>query len=130
MTLLDIATKYGVCVGECGLTPEQHWEGQIDPFGIAHYTPRRFTRRALRNMLLLVAKRDRLADKEYLNIPAYEFFYLWRDNVVASRLAMDLGVRLPARLSRLDRLRCIQLARKQGVASSHWPAMYAWAHDD
>jgi hypothetical protein len=80
-------------------------------------------------MLLLVARRDRAADMEYLNLPRFEFFYLWHDNVEASRMAMELGVRLPARLSRLDRLRCLQLARRQNVRLSKRSAIYAWAHD-
>jgi len=130
MTILDVATKYGVCVGECGLTPEEHWPGVLDPFGVAHYLPRRFTRRALRNLLLLVARRDREADLGYLNIKGYDWYYLWRDNVTASKMAMDLGYRLPARLSRLDRLRCLQLARKGGVKLSRRSSIYAWAHND
>jgi len=118
-----------VCAGGCGLPDKDHWKGVIDPFGVIHYADRRFTRRALRNLLLLVARRDRAADKEFLNLPQFEFFYLWWDNVTASRMAMDLGVRLPARLSRFDRLRCLQLARKQGVALSRRSSIYSWAND-
>lgn len=103
--------------------------GFIDVFGVVHYSDRRFTRRALRNLLLLVARRNREADPAYLNLPQYEWYYLWSDNVTASRMALDLGVRLPAHLSHLDRLRCLQSAAHQGVRLSKRSAIYSWAHD-
>ena len=130
LTIRDAAVRYRVCTS---CLPEVDYlnrtHGVIDGFGVAHFADRRFTRRALRNMLLLVARRNRAADMEYLNLPQFEFFYLWHDNVEASRMAMELGVRLPARLSRLDRLRCLQLARRQNVRLSKRSAIYAWAHD-
>ncbi len=131
MTIREAATRHGACDGtNCPFRGDPlHWRGFIDPFGVAHFSRRRFTRRALRNLFLLVARRDRLADPQYLNIKGYDWYYLYVDNVAASRMAMDLGVRLPARLSRLDRLRCLQLARKQGVKLSRRSSIYAWAHD-
>ena len=139
MTIREVAEKYGVCLGggyaqwvggpfyACGIHMTDHQKGVIDPFGVAHYTNRRFTRRSLRNLLMLVARRDREADPNYLNLPQYEFFYLWKDNVTASKMALDLGYRLPARLSRKDRLRCLQLVRRHKVNLSRRPALYAWA---
>jgi hypothetical protein len=130
MTISEAAAQYGVCMSGCGIPAGDHWKGIIDPFGVAHYSSRRFTRRALRNLLLLVARRNRLADPGYLNIRGYDWYYLWLDNVEASRMAMDVGVRLPAKLSRLDRLRCQQLAARQGVRLSRRSSLYAWAHDE
>lgn len=137
MTIREAAARHGVCMGGCGLSATQHWKGVLDPFGGIHFADRRFTRRALRNMLILVARRDRESnamlnegDIGYLNLPQFEFFYLWHDEVAASRMAMDLGVRLPAKLSRLSRLRCLSLARKQKVKLSKRSALYAWAMDD
>lgn len=139
MTIHEAAARYNVCDGLvptdngrlalCGISYAAHWIGTIDGFGVAHFANRRFTRRALRNLLLLVARRDRMADPAYLNLPQFEYYYLWSDNVAASRMALDLGVRLPARLSRLDRLRCQQLARKAGVKLSKRSAIYKWAND-
>lgn len=130
MLLSDVIFKYNVCDGACGLSDAEHWKGVIDGFGVAHYANRRFTRRSLRNLLLLVARRDRKADAGWLNDDSlFAYYYLWHDNVAASRMAMDLGVRLPARLSRLDRLRCLQLAKRSGVRLSKRSAVYAWAND-
>jgi hypothetical protein len=137
MTIREAAARHVVCLGSSTMMPlcpwagtRRHMAGFIDVFGVAHFSDRRFTRRALRNLLLLVARRDRAADQEFLNLSQFEFFYLWYDNVTASRMAMDLGVRLPARLSRLDRLRCLQLARKSGARLSRRSSIYAWATDD
>lgn len=128
MTIHDIAQQCGVCDDPaCGLPEDAHLRGFIDPFGVVHYTDRRFTRRSLRNLLLLVARRDREADPGYLNLPQYEFYYLWKDNVTASKLALYFGYRLPARLSRKDRLRCLQLVRRYKVNLTRRPALYAWA---
>jgi len=128
MTIHEAATIYGICTGGCGLP--DHWRGVIDPFGVVHYANRRFTRRALRNMLLLLAKaRREHSDPRFLNIPEYDWYYLWWDNVMAYELAMDMGVRLPARLSRLDRLRCRQQARRAGIPLSTRSAIYKWVHD-
>ena len=134
MTIFEAIVQHfdEVCDGDegnCGLGYKAHWKGTLDPFGgVVHYAPRRFTRRALRNLLLLVAKARRLADPAYLNAPYLAYYHLYSDNVTASRLALTLGVRLPARLSRLDRLRCLQLARQQGVGLSKRSAIYGWAH--
>lgn len=130
MNLAHVALMHNVCPGGCGLSDAAHRKGTLDPFGVAHWAPRRFTRRALRNLLLLVARRDRAANIEFLNQPIYEFFYLWHDNVEASKMAMSLGVRLPARLSRADRTRCRNLARKMGVRLSKRSAIYSWSHAD
>jgi hypothetical protein len=44
-------------------------------------------------------------------------------------MAAELGVRLPAKLSRLSRLRAQALAHKHGVKLSKRSALYAWAND-
>ena len=134
MTIKEVAAHYGVCLGYgygCPwMAQRRHITGFIDVFGVAHYNDRRFTRRALRNLLLLVARRDRLADGSWLNDDSlFAYYYLWSDNVAASKMAMDLGVRLPAKLSRLSRLRCLQLAKRHGVKLSKRSAVYAWAND-
>jgi hypothetical protein len=115
-------------ISVCGLSERQHRKGVIDPFGVVHFMDRRFTRRALRNFLLLVARRDReYGDLDYLNIPGYDWYYLWSDETTASMWAASLGVRLPARLSAQSRWKCLTLARKAGVKLSKRPAIYAWA---
>lgn len=137
LTILDAATATNVCVGQLPFGDaacpwrgtRRHLRGFIDVFGVVHYTDRRFTRRALRNMLLLVARRDREADPGYLNLPRYDWYYLWSDNVTANRMALDLGVRIPAFLSRLDRMRCIQSAERWNIRLSKRSAIYSWAHD-
>lgn len=131
-TIHEAAARYGVCDSPtCPLIGDPlHWKGFIDPFGVGHYSDRRFTRRALRNLLILVARRDRLADPGWLNSNAlFDWYYLYTDEVAASRMAMSLGVRLPARLSRLNRLKCLQLAKRKGVKLSKRSAVYAWAND-
>lgn len=132
----DAATQLGIpfCGGvtellACGLSDNAHWKGTVDGFGVLHYTDRRFTRRALRNFLMLAVRRARLSDPEFLNSPDLAYIHLWHDNVSASRLAASIGVRLPARLSMIDRLQCQALARKAGAALSSRPAIYRWAND-
>jgi hypothetical protein len=116
-----------VCFGGCGLSEYRHRLGIIDPFGVIHWRERRMSRRALRNFLLLVAKRDRLANPEFLNLPDVDWSHPYFDNIEVGRLAARLGIRLPAALSSNDRLRTLTLARKRGAALSTRPAIYAWA---
>lgn len=131
MTFVDVCLALeikSVCFGECGLSATRHRTGVIDPFDVIHWSDRRMSRRALRRFLLLVARRERMHDPYYLNDPKYNWQYLHIDNTEAGRLAATLGIRLPAALSRNDRLACLTLARKAGVrlSASH-PAIYAWA---
>lgn len=134
MTIHDVAAQYNVCDGRWHHCPwrgtKRHMAGFIDVFGTAHYTDRRFTRRSLRNLLLLIARRDRMADPGWLNDDKlFAYYYLYVDEVAASKMAKELGFRLPAKLSRLSRLRCQALARKAGVRLSKRSALYAWAND-
>ena len=132
MTYRDAALFLGikqVCFDlNCGLSANRHETGVLDPFSVIHWRERRINRAGLRRFLLLAAKRARLNDPEYLNEPQFHWLYLYRDNVEAGRLAANLGIRLPAALSRNDRLRCLTSARKYGIAlSAGWPQIYKWA---
>jgi hypothetical protein len=129
MTLFEFA-EYGstICSGECGLSNNAHRRGVV-LMGVIHFADRRFSRRALRNLLLLVARREREGDESYLNSPVYDWYYLYLDNVQAAKWALHLGVRLPARLSRTDRLRCQRLAADRGVRLSHHPRVRSWVGD-
>jgi len=126
MRIMDFA-GYGstICTGGCGLSTNAHRRGTL-LLGVVHFADRRFSRRALRNLLILVARREREADPEYLNIPAYDWWYVYADNVQASKWALRLGVRLPARLSRVDRLRCQRLAITRGIHLSRYPRVQSW----
>lgn len=115
-----------ICFGGCGLSERRHRLGAVF-LGVVHWRERRMSRRALRNFLLLVAKRDREANPEFLNIPELTWYAIWSDNTEAGRLAARVGIRLPAALSINDRLRTLTLARKRGVSLSHRPRIYAWA---
>ena len=117
MTVEEIAARIGepVCTGGCGLSARRHRDGIIDPFGIVHFGERKFSRRSLRNLLLLVARARREADPEYLNIDLYDWLYLYLDSVTAANLARTLGVVIPARLWDDRRALCLNLARQRGV---------------
>lgn len=130
MTFADVCGRLGitkVCAGGCGLSANRHRTGTLF-LDVIHWSERRMTKRALRRFLLLVAKRDRLNDADYVNLPIWNWYYLWLDNVEAGRLAAKIGVRIPADLSRNDRLACLTLARKWGASlSTGWPQVYSWA---
>ena len=132
MTFADAALYLGVkqvCFGGCGLSVNRHRAGTIDPFGVIHWRERRMSKRALRRFLAMVARRNRLNDPGYLNDPRYDWLYLYLDSRAADDLAGRLGVRLPAHLSRNDRLACLTAARRAGVhLSVAHPAAYAWAN--
>lgn len=132
MTFLDVCLALdlrSVCLdGQCGLSATRHRTGVIDPFGVIHFRERRMSKRALRRFLLLVARRSRLNSPDFLNEPQFNWYYSWSDNIEAGRLAAQLGARLPAALSRNDRLTCLTNARKAGIhLSIGWPQVYAWA---
>lgn len=129
MTLLDFA-EYGspICTGGCGLSDRAHIVGTLY-LGVIHFADRRWSRRALRNLLLLVARREREADPGFINMRPFDWYYLYLDNVKASRMALGLGVRLPARLSRKDRLMCARIAAARRIALSRYPAVRAWVGD-
>ena len=132
MTFAEIGQRVGArhCMGGCGLSERAHTLGVIDPFGVVHYAERRFNRRSARRFLMGCARNERQQDPEMLNDTSgrLAFWYLHHDAVRAAEMAALCGFRIPARLSKLDRLRCIQLAMKAQVhLARDWPAIYAWA---
>ena len=130
MTITEMARRLDteVCVGGCGLSAGRHRAGCIF-LGVIHFAERRFTRRAARNFLLLVARRDREADADYLNHEVYDWFYVWLDSVTAARLALRLGFRLPARLFDPERELCQALAARRGVKLSRYKRVWQWSRE-
>lgn len=127
----DVCLILGVraaCLGaDCGLSANRHKAGTIF-LGVVHWRERRVTRAGLRRFLLLIVRRERESNPEFLNSPNLAWYAIYWDSTEAGRLAAQLGVRLPAVLSRNDRLRCLTAARKAGIRlSSAAPAVYAWA---
>ena len=128
MTVSEIARQLDVpvCTGGCGLSVSRHSRGTIDPFGVIHFAERRFTRRGARNLLLLIARRDREADAGYLNVPVFDWWYVYHDSVTAARMARSLGFVIPARLWDLDREWCRLLAARRGVRLGKYRRVYNW----
>ena len=129
MRINEIAAANRVCLGGCGLSATRHRTGTIDPFGTVHFADRRFTRRAAKNLLLLIAQRDREEDPGFLNVELYDWFYLWRDSTTAVRLAANLGFRLPSRLFDGERELCRMLASRRGVKLSKYKRVYQWSRE-
>lgn len=129
MTVTEIAAALDVpvCVGGCGLSISRHRAGVIDPFGIIHFAERRFTKRGAKNLLILVARITREQDPGYLNIPLYDWFYLWSDCTTAAAYAGDLGFRLPAHLFNRERALCRDLAARRNVRLSKYRRVYEWS---
>lgn len=130
MTITEMGTRLDVstCTGGCGLSVTRHREGAVF-MGIVHFADRRFTRRAAKNYLMLVARRDREADAGYLNnIELYDWFYTYLDAVNATRMAKTLGFRLPAAIFNRERSLCQILAANRGVRLSKYKKVWNWAH--
>lgn len=140
MTYADIVSRLGfegVCLrADCGLT-DNAVRGCLDPFGVVHWRERRVTRRGLRRFLLLVAKRERLADRivndaapvrGYLNARRHAWLHTYLDARQADRWAAELGVRFPVEFSRQERSECLYLAWRSGANLSKRPAIYSWAY--
>ena len=130
MTISEMARRLDVpvCTGGCGLSATRHRTGMIDPFGAIHYAERRFTKRGAKNLLVLASRHAREMDPEYLNIPLYDWWYVYADSVAASRMAMNLlGFRLPARLFDHDRARCRALAAARNVRLSKYRRVNDWS---
>lgn len=115
-----------VCGGNCGLSHYHHRYGTIDCFGGLHFAPRRFTRRAARNLLLLIARAQREADPGYLNISLFDWQYLYLDSIAAQNLALRAGFRLPTRLFDAQRGRCRGLMARRNVAPNRYPRVREW----
>ena len=129
MSIREMADRLGVrwCGGGCGLSEWRHRGGAIDPFGVLHFSERRFTKRAARNFLVLAAKQRRLADPGYLNVPMYDWWYVWSDSRVAAKMARELGFVIPARLWDEQKEECRMLAMRRGIRLHRdYPAVWAW----
>ena len=129
MTYPEVIRRLGierVCLGGCGLNAYRH-RGVIDPFDVIHWSDRRFTRRGLRRLLLLVARRSREDSPAFLNTPGMRFYALWWDEQRANSMAAQLGVRFPAAWSSQERLACLASAGRRPLSRTH-PAIYAWAN--
>lgn len=111
----------GICFGNCGLGANRH-RGSIF-LGIVHWSDRRVTKRGLRRLLLLVAKRDRFASPGFLNDPGLWWAHMYLDQRRADRWAEQLGVRFPASYSAPER-RAVSLV--PGLSRRH-PAVWMWA---
>ena len=135
MTYADIVARLSlakVCLdGGCGLTDNAH-RGTIDGFGIVHFAERRVSKRGLRRLFLLCAKRDRLRlnydgqwiTRGFLNDPALWWAAMYLDERKANEWAAQIGVRFPIAYSAPERR---SVALVPGL-SRRMPAVYAWAH--
>jgi hypothetical protein len=112
-----------VCLNDppCGLSATAH-RGTIF-LGVIHFRDRRFSRRGLRKLLLLCAKRDRLASVNFLNDPGLWFAYFYLDERKANEWAAQIGVRFPVSFSAPER-RAVSLV--PGLSRT-MPAIWAWA---
>ena len=130
MTIHDLAVRIGdpICLGECGLSITRHRNG-ANYLGVTHFADRRFSHRAARNLLLLVARNRREQDPLYLNdYGLYDWAYLALDALAASRIARECGLRLPAKLWDAQRGECQWLAARRGVKLTKYPRVWRWAH--
>lgn len=129
-TVADLAAAFEVrwCSGGCGLSDRRHRQGFVF-LGVVHFADRRFSRRSARNFLLLVARQRREADPQYLNIPLFDWYYLYHDAVHATEMAGAAGFRIPARLWNDQREQVRLLAARRGVHLSRPPyrAIYEWS---
>lgn len=117
MSYRSIAAKLGMELCEsCDLNV--HTGGWADiPRGKIHWQERRMTRSGLRRFLMEAAE-----------IALYRDGYrggglgerIWLQNTWAYRTAMSLGVRLPRRLSELDRARVLALPGPASGAAKRW----------
>lgn len=122
MLLSERVPEQGVCWGnwtrgvKCPISRRRHQVGTIDAFEVIHFDDRRFTRRAARNLLLLVARRQHGRDPEMLNIPQFDWWYLYKDSVRAQEIALSHGFRIPSRLFDSQRRLAAALADARNVA--------------
>lgn len=126
MTYAEIAERLGVqrvCFGGCGLGDYAH-RGRLF-LGVIHWRERRMTRRGLRRFLLLVARRMREADPDFLNTRGMAWAHAYFDEQFANQLAAQLRIRFPAVFSAVERERC-----HRGAPVGYWrthQAIWAWA---
>jgi hypothetical protein len=133
MTYATVVSRLGlqqVCLG-CAITERSHRNGFIDGFGVVHWAERRVTKRGLRRLLLLVARRDRnrlnydteWLTRGFLNDRALYWAHFYFDEQRANEWAAKLGVRFPVEFSGPER-RVVALV--PGLSRSH-PQIYQWA---
>lgn len=120
--LVDRLGIKGVCLGGCGLTDHAH-KGSIF-LDVVHFGERRVSRRGLRKLLLLCARRDRLRDPEFLNAAGLWWAAMYLDERKANEWADRIGYRFPISYSLPERR---SVALVPGL-SRRSPAVYAWAH--
>lgn len=112
LNYIDLASRYEVelCADSCG--QPGHRRGWVDRQATVHWDPHReVTRAGLRRFLMLVAQSqiegsDVPRKPLYMQRPAAvrNALRIYNANVFAYRTALhDLGIRLPASLSRTDR---------------------------
>lgn len=123
--LSDLIAQPGICWGGCGLSERRHERGVLF-LGIVHFADRRFTRRGARNLLMLLARREREADPGFLNDPIFDFLYPALDALRAQELALEAGFRLPARLFDRERAKARSLAARRSAAISRYPRLRSW----
>ena len=129
MTVTEMGERLEVptCTGGCGLSATRHRTGCVF-LNVVHFAERRFSKRAAKNYLLLVARMDREADGEYLNnIDLYDWFYCYIDSVNAARMAKQLGFRLPASIFARERAMVRLLANRRGVKLTKYRKVYQWS---
>jgi hypothetical protein len=125
MTLHNVITAPGICWGGCGLSERRHERGVIF-LDVVHFADRRFTKRGARNLLMLLARREREADPGFLNDPIYDFLYPALDALRAQELAGEAGFRLPARLFDREREQARALAERRHVSIRRYPKLRSW----
>lgn len=113
------------CTGGCGLSATRHREGCLF-LGVIHFAERRFSRRAARTYLMLVARMDRESDGGYLNDPRFDWWYCHHDAVAAQRLAHRLGFSIPSRAFDAQRRECRLLASARGIRLAKYRRVYEW----
>jgi hypothetical protein len=110
-----------VCLGGCGLSDTAH-RGTIF-LDVVHFGERRYSKRGLRRLLLLTARRDRLRDPGFLNDPALWWAHRFLDELRANEWAAKIGVRFPVSFSAPERR---SVALVPGLSRKQ-PAVWAWA---
>lgn len=117
MTYRELAARYGFELCEmCDLNA--HEQGHLQGDRI-HWRERRVTHSGLRRFLLLLA--GPYLVRNGFGSPNREAEWIWMRNVWAYNQALDLGYRLPRRLSEVDRARVRYLLEgKARSAAKDW----------
>ena len=98
-TYRDLALRYEVDVCLDGCFRRDHRRGAVDSQGLIHWSDRAVTRSGLRRFLMLVHR----VEGYLYGGPAERIYH---EHMFAYRTALfDLGIRLPAKLSAVDKAR-------------------------